>query len=563
MLSSDFALALLEASVDELYAFDAETLRLVFLNRAARGHLGYGVQEYESIHVLDILSTFTNDRFAELLRPLYANTEEFITFEAFHVCKNGFTYEAEVRLQRLVVAERALFLANVRDVAERVHFETIIQRQSHYDALTMLPNRALFRQRLGQTIEALQRSSSLGGVLVIGLDNIKLVSDSLGPAAGDQLIMEVAHRISTTVRGRDTVARVADTEFGVIAPNLEQPHDAGGLAERLLGALKAPITVCGYQIVVPNAIGVTIFPDDGVTPETLLNNADTAMSGAREDDAVNYRFFTTALNQAARTRMAVRSGLSTALEKQEFSLVYQPKVDIHSWKVLGVEALLRWRNSDIGVVSPDTFIPVLERTGMINAVGEWVLETACRQRLLMKQAGFPEVRMAVNLSVRQIRWEFLEALDGILERTGLQPSDLELEVTESVIMKDSQNVLAILNRIAQIGVHLSMDDFGCGYSSLSHLRRLPLHTIKIDRSFITDLATVADDAEIVKAIIGMGHALRRHVVAEGVETVAQLALLRRLGCDQIQGYLFSPPISADDLMVLLTNARSDLSLIND
>ena len=243
------------------------------------------------------------------------------------------------------------------------------------------------------------------------------------------------------------------------------------------------------------------------------------------------------------------------MERREFSLVYQPKVDIVTWQILGVEALLRWRNLDLGPVPPDEFVPVLERTGLISEVGSWVLETACRQRRILKDAGFENVRMAINLSVKQVRREFLGTIAAVLANSGLTPADIELEITESVIVKDGQAAVGLLREIAAMGIHLSMDDFGCGYSSLSHLRRLPLDTIKIDRSFVMDVADDEDDAEIVKAIISMGHALRHRVVAEGVETVQQLAALRRMGCDEIQGYLFSPPVTGDELLTLLANAE--------
>ncbi|MEI7609048.1 MAG: EAL domain-containing protein, partial [Rhodospirillaceae bacterium] len=305
----------------------------------------------------------------------------------------------------------------------------------------------------------------------------------------------------------------------------------------------------------PAVIGISTFPQDGHDADALLGNAHAALQGAREDAVINYRFFTCALNTLVKNRVAINSGLSGAMERREFSLVYQPKVDITTWQILGVEALLRWRNLDLGPVPPDEFVPVLERTGLISEVGSWVLETACRQRRILKEAGFENVRMAINLSVKQVRREFLGTLAAVLVNSGLTPADIELEITESVIVKDGQAAVGLLREIAAMGIHLSMDDFGCGYSSLSHLRRLPLETIKIDRSFINDVATDADDAEIVKAIISMGHALRHRVVAEGVETVQQLAALRRMGCDEIQGYLFSPPVTGEELLTLLANTE--------
>jgi EAL domain-containing protein (putative c-di-GMP-specific phosphodiesterase class I) len=278
----------------------------------------------------------------------------------------------------------------------------------------------------------------------------------------------------------------------------------------------------GFQIRLNPVIGIVTFPGDGQDAEILLRNANAALWSAREGDGSRRRFYTPDLDTAVNTRIVMKSGLSRALEQGEFSLVYQPKVDLKTWTVCGCEALLRWHSPDLGNVSPADFVPELEETGLINVVGEWVLETACRQRRALIDRGFDKVRMAINLSVRQIRPAFIPALIAILERTGLKPDDIELEITESVVMKDSDEIVLLLQQLADMGVHLALDDFGTGYSSLAYIKLMPLDTIKIDRSLITDIATGADDAEIVRAVIDMGHSMSRRIVAEGVETEQHL-----------------------------------------
>ncbi|MEI6985415.1 MAG: EAL domain-containing protein [Rhodospirillaceae bacterium] len=551
-------LTIIEECNDEIFIVDPGSWRFRMVNRRARENLGHQSGDFSGLSLLDINLGLSAARLDDVYCSLRERTMSEWSFQSSHIRKNGSTYEVDFRMHLIGAGLEPHVVIITRDTSATTLAESIHQRQAFYDPITTLPNRRLFLDRLQRALSNhVEDSASEGGaVLMVSIDNIDFVSDGLGPAAADQLMREMALRLSGAVRARDTVARLGEIEFAVLSIHFEHDQDAGSLAERILVELRRPIMLGSYQVVVPAVIGIASFPHDGNDTETLLRNAAAALQGAREDAVINYRFFTSSLNLLVKNRMAINSGLSRALEHREFSLVYQPKVDIASWEVLGVEALLRWRNLDLGTVSPDIFVPVLERTGLISEVGSWVLETACRQRRLLKDAGFPNVRMAINLSVRQLRHEFLGTLVAVLANSGLTASDIELEITESVIVKDGQAAVGLLREIAAMGIHLSMDDFGCGYSSLSHLRRLPLETIKIDRSFIEEVASVSADAEIVKAIISMGHALRLRVVAEGVETVQQLAALRHMGCDEIQGYLFSPPVSADELLSLLANANT-------
>ncbi len=547
---------IIEQSINEIYVFNAESRRFVLVNRGARENLGYTADEMLRMTPMDLKTDYSEEDFAELVRPLQDGSMDEICYETLHHRRDGSTYEVEIRLQLLRHETPPVFVAIARDITERSHFETLIRRQSLYDALTLLPNRTLFNERLTMALEDYQESNALGGLMLVDLIDFRLVTDSMGRAMGDRAIQEAARRLAGCLRSTDTLARLEGSEFAVLAPTLDQASRMGTLADRALAAFEAPIDLDGFEIRLNPVIGIVTFPSDGTDPEILLRNANAALWSARESDGPRRRFYTPDLDTAVNTRIAMKSGLSRALERGEFSLVYQPKVDLKTWTVCGCEALLRWRSPDLGNVSPADFVPELEETGLINTVGEWVLETACRKRRTLIDRGHAKVRMAVNLSVRQIRPAFIPALIAILKRTGLRPEDIELEITESVVMKDSDEIVLLLQQLADMGVHLALDDFGTGYSSLAYIKMMPLDTIKIDRSLITDIATGADDAEIVRAVIDMGHSMSRRIVAEGVETEQQLAHLRRLGCDEIQGYLFSRPVPGPELLKLLAGLAS-------
>jgi diguanylate cyclase (GGDEF)-like protein len=500
---------------------------------------------------MDLKADYSEEDFAELVRPLQDGSLDEICYETLHHRRDGSNYEVEIRLQLLRHETPPVFVAIARDITERSHFETLIRRQSLYDAVTLLPNRTLFSERLAMVLEDDQSSKTPGGLMLVDLIDFRLVTDGMGRAMGDRAIQEAARRLAACLRSTDTLARLEGAEFAVLAPNLDHAARMGALADRALAVFEAPVELDGFEIRLSPVIGIVTFPGDGADPEILLRNANAALWSAREGDGPRRRYYTPDLDTAVNTRIAMRSGLSRALERGEFSLVYQPKVDLKTWTVCGCEALLRWRSPDLGNVSPADFVPELEETGLINTVGEWVLETACRKRRMLIDRGHAKVRMAVNLSVRQIRPAFIPALIAILKRTGLEPNDIELEITESVLMKDSDEIVLLLQQLSDLGVHLALDDFGTGYSSLAYIKMMPLDTIKIDRSLITDIATGADDAEIVRAVIDMCHSMSRRIVAEGVETEQQLAHLRRLGCDEIQGYLFSRPVPGPELLKLL------------
>jgi diguanylate cyclase (GGDEF)-like protein len=427
-----------------------------------------------------------------------------------------------------------------------------LSRQASFDALTGLPNRALFMDRLGQAVHQAERNGQMVGLMFIDLDGFKLVNDTLGHDMGDLLLEETGRRLSACIRSGDTVARLGGDEFTVLMPNLGTYQNAPAVAGRILDILKKPFDLAGREAFVSGSIGITVFPDDAADAMTMLKNADAAMYRAKDHGKANFQFFTSDMNAAVEERLAIKTGLSQALERGEMTLAFQPKLDLALGTFTGVEALLRWNAAELGRVSPAKFIPVMEESGLMGRVGEWAIDAACRQYREWLDQGKVTPRIAINLSVRQLRAPgFVALVQAALDRAGLAASALEFEITEGMVMRDSDNAVAILRELVDMGITLSMDDFGTGTSSLSVIRRFPVDSLKIDQSFIADIAGDQGSLEIVRAIISMGHALGRRIIAEGVETAAQVEILRRLGCDEIQGYVLAPPVPAAEVAVLL------------
>jgi len=452
----------------------------------------------------------------------------------------------------------------ITDVTKRREDEERIRYQANYDALTGLPNRALFLDRLNQSIGAMKRGGKRLALMFIDLDGFKLVNDTLGHEVGDLLLKEASERLIECVRPGDTVARFGGDEFTVIVPDIDGPSTIPLIAQRLIDALNEPFHLKGHDSFVSGSVGITLYPDDGARATDLLRNADAAMYRAKEQGKATFHFYTTDINREVKERLALKNGLNKALERNEFSLHYQPKLEIASGRITGVEALMRWHNEALGMVSPVRFIPVMEESGMVVEVGEWALQTACQQHLAWAEGGFPGVRVAVNLSARQLREpRFVDMVKRVLRDTGVDPSGLEVEITESMLMSDAESAVVALTELHDLGIHVAMDDFGTGYSSLSYLKRFPIDTIKIDRSFVADITTNADDAEIIRTIITMGHTLNRRVVAEGVETNEQCDLLSEYSCDEIQGYVFSPPLPADRATRFLKDNESRFADVSD
>lgn len=442
------------------------------------------------------------------------------------------------------------------DITERKQAEERLNHLTNFDLLTNLPNRLLFRDRLGLAISRAPWHKRSVGVLLFDLDRFKVVNETLGQAMGDFLLKAVSERLSATVREGDTVARLGDDMFGLILDDLAQPADSFRVSQKILDSLGKPFQLKGQEIFVSASIGIAIFPNDGDEIDLLMKHADTAMYRAKEQGGNNYQLYAPAMNQHATKRLALENNLRRALERGEFLLYYQPKVDLTTGRIVGMEALIRWKSPEAGMVSPAEFIPLAEETGLIVPMGEWILRTACAQNKAWQKQGLPFVRMGVNISVRQLQRQNLIAIIAhVLNETGLDPNYLELELTESIIMKSNESTMAELRELNLGGIEISIDDFGTGYSSLSYLKRLPIDTLKIDKSFVQEVTTDPDDAAIVAAIITMAHTLKLKVVAEAVETVEQLEFLRGLKCDQMQGYLFSKPLPAEEITRLLAEGK--------
>ncbi len=448
--------------------------------------------------------------------------------------------------------ETTHYLGVFADLSEKKQAETRLHRLAYYDVLTNLPNRLLLEERLKQALAAASSNNLLAAVLHLDLDRFKAINDTLGHASGDKLLQAVAERLTGNVRGSDTLARFSGDEFAVLLTDVGNQENAALVARKILDALARPFVLDGHEIFITPSIGIAFYPADAANKDDLLRNADTAMSHAKAQGGNGYRFYDAKMNAGISQRLTLETGLRHALKRNEFLLYYQPQVDLRSGKIIGMEALLRWQHPERGLVSPAEFIPLLEETGLIVQVGEWVLRAACAQNSAWLAAGLPRMRMAVNLSAHQFRQSSLaDAVCQALEDSGLAPELLELEITESIMIQDLQTTLTTLNQLHLIGIQISIDDFGTGYSSLSYLKRLPISKIKIDQSFVRDICGDPDDAAIADAVISLGHSLKMQVIAEGVETVEQLDYLRAHGCDEFQGYYFSRPVPAETFAALV------------
>ena len=480
--------------------------------------------------------------------------------EVTAVRKDGSFFPMDLAVSEMHLSDERYFVGIVRDITERKQAQEALEYISNYDPLTSLPNRSLLRDRLDHALHQAHRDEHLVAIMFLDLDRFKNINDTLGHALGDQLLRQVARRIEHCVREGDTVARLGGDEFVIVLEHINHVDNAALVAGKILDTLTKPMHLSGHEVIVSASIGITIYPFDDDNIDDLLKDADAAMYRAKERGRNNCQYFTADMTAHALEHMHLEQHLRRALERDEFELFYQPQLDLTCGEVIGVEALLRWRHPERGLVSPADFIPILEETGLIRPVGDWVLRTACRQQLAWRVQGLPPLRMAVNLSARQFhQHDLLGTVNEILQETGLDASDLDLEITEGVLVENVSSTVDMLEAFELMGVRLAIDDFGTGYSSLSYLKRFPLHTLKIDQGFVHDVTEDGDSAAIVQAIIALAHSLRLGVIAEGVETEEQLAFLRREGCREVQGYLFCRPLPAAELAEWLTrNHRHEL-----
>ena len=451
------------------------------------------------------------------------------------------------------------YVATGKDISMRMEAQERLSHLAHHDVLTDLANRALLRDHLDEALAQAQRNDHMVALLYLDLDRFKTINDSLGHSVGDSLLQAVAQRLRDCIRKGDTIARLGGDEFTVLLPSVNDVDVPAHVAQNVLETLRPSIAVDGHDVFVNASIGITIYPDDGETAEYLLRNADLAMYRAKSAGGNTYEFFTEDMTVQTVRRLDLEHKLRYALERNEFTLYYQPRADLQSGRICGFEALLRWQQPELGNVAPEDFIPVLEETGLIIPVGEWVIRTVCSFTQNLRATGLEAVRVAVNLSARQFRDNNLvKFIEQCLQDSGLEGRHLELEITESLLVENIDTTTTMLRVLHAMGIHISIDDFGTGFSSLAYLKRFPIDTLKIDRAFVRDVTSNTDDKAIVTAIISMSRSLGYSVTAEGVETKEQLAFLRLQGCDEIQGYFLSRPLSTENLETWITEQGANI-----
>ncbi|OKH26146.1 diguanylate cyclase [Hydrococcus rivularis NIES-593] len=474
--------------------------------------------------------------------------------------RNGNLLIREVKVEEEVfeqhvhyLSESKLIRSYIFDITERKRIEEILQYQAFHDALTDLPNRSFFHEQLALAIANAHRNQTQMAVIFLDLDCFKNINDTLGHSIGDRILQLFAKRLNAGLREGDTIARWGGDEFTILLPHIKNVEEAAKLAERLLGEIKQPFEVGEHKLYVKSSLGIAIYPQDGEDPETLLKNADAALYRSKEQGRDRYQFYSSTMTSKVSEWLRLEHLLHQALVNEELFLVYQPQLDLESGKIFGMEALLRWHNPELGLVSPAKFIPLAEDNGLIVPIGEWALLSACAQIKAWQLLGIEPFKVSVNLSARQFQnANLVEMVTQILQETEIDPQWLELEITETTIMQNVNFARQALEKLQQIGVRISLDDFGTGYSSLGYLKQFPFHTLKIDQSFVRDLKENSRDTAIISAVIALGRGLNLRVIAEGVETQQQLELLRNLQCEAIQGYWLSKPLIAAEVVNFLT-----------
>lgn len=543
------AAGVFEQSHEGQFVLD-DSLRIISINRAFSAITGYSGSEARG-NTLDMLGDGNAQWLAVLEEALIGLAE------------NGhWEGEGEARRENGEIYPLWLSLSNIRnnrdevthfcgliaDISERRAADERIQFLSNYDALTQLPNRLLFHDRLQQLLAQAERRQQQLAVCLLNVDHFRTINDSLGHAMGDRLLQSLTLRLQTALRDEDTLSRLSGDEFIVALPDINDGSDAARIAEKILAVARAPMEFDGQEINCTASVGISLYPDDGLDADSIIRNADAALSHAKQSGRNVFRFYAPEMNAHTSELLALESGMRRGLERREFELHFQPQVAAESGELLGVEALVRWRHPERGLIPPNMFIPLAEERGFIIELGDWILKEACRQSMSWRAMGLGRIPVAVNLSGVQFRdWQLPGKIAAALKETGLPPEDLELEITESVLM-DVDSASQMLGELRRMGVRLSIDDFGTGFSSLSYLRRFAIHKLKIDQSFIRDLQAVTDTDAIVRTIIQLARNLHLTVIAEGVETELQWNILRGLGCDEIQGYYFSRPLPVPNLI---------------
>ena len=535
-----------EQTADSIMITDVNG-RIEYVNSAFEEITGYKKSEIMGQTPRILKSEAQNKKFYRRLWECILNGDVFSDV-IINRRKDGTLYyeEKTITPQKDIMGKITHFISSGKDITERMESQELLKHLAHHDNLTGMPNRLLFQDRLHQAMSRVSWHKRIIAILFIDLDRFKRINDTLGHEVGDQLLCQAAERLNGCVREGDTVARLGGDEFAVILNDLASRDDISPICEKIIHSLTQPFIINKNELFVSASIGIAQFPVDGDDNKTLLKKADMAMYEAKAKGGENYCFYSEQGNAGQFERLSLESKLRRALENNEFFLHYQPQLHLKSVQVISREVLLRWTHPEFSDITPNIFIPVLEETGLISPVGEWVILQACKDEMVRQQAGLAPQRVAVNLSIRQFKQsDFVSRVEDIINQTGINANCLELEVTEGLLIKDISETAKTLHELHELGVKLSIDDFGTGYSSMNYLKRLPFDTLKIDQSFVRDILQNKDDAAITSAIITLAHSMELEVVAEGVETMEQLQYLYRQGCDLIQGFLFERPISFD------------------
>ncbi|MFV0435993.1 MAG: putative bifunctional diguanylate cyclase/phosphodiesterase [Desulfopila sp.] len=544
-------------STTEIYVVDADSLMCLQVNQGAVDTLGYSRDELKDVSILDIFTDIDRNALSELLAPLYRGGTEPVKYKGFNRRKDGTIFPVEASLQLSIADVPPIIVVNVQNVTERTNWEERLIYQANYDQLTGVYNRHYIQSLMHSVLTRAKRRRRKVALLFLDLDNFKDINDSLGHECGDEVLRLTVERISSFLRECDIIARVGGDEFTILLEDLTENDHVEVVAVKIIETFKQPFVVKNREVYTTASIGISIFPDDGDSHDQLMQCADMAMYHAKQDGRNTYHFFSQEMRRISEERMLISNYLRDALGREEFFLVYQPKVDTRRSRIVGAEALLRWRNHDLGEISPYVFIPLAENLGLIHDLGRWVLQEACREASGWRSQHSGPIGISVNVSPQQFRAGSLPAdVENALVASGLPPQLLELEITENLLMQDSETPLLLLKDLSQRGIRIALDDFGTGYSSLSYVRRFPLQVLKIDRSFICDLETDKSNRALVDAIIAMARSLELEIVAEGVENTIQVDYLRQRGVDIIQGYVYSPPVPAEHFRQLIKDKKS-------
>ena len=514
-------------------------------NQAYCSLTGHSSQEITLLKLYDLVAA-DPDIVDSIIRRVQKDRLNLIK-ESIHLHQNGSLIDVEVNISTIYYGAKEFICYAVRNITKRKLTEEKLRYQACHDLLTELGNRNLFNEQLDKAIARAQRYKHQFGIMFIDLDRFKNINDTLGHCIGDKFLQAVAHRIQEVLRNADLMARWGGDEFTILLSEIKHSEDASLVAQRILDSLKKPFQVMEYELYAYLSIGIAIYPQDGDNLDTLLKNADTALYRMKDQGGNNYQYYNSSMNQKKSELLRMEGYLYEAIEHNQFELHYQPQINVKTGKITGMEALIRWQHPVLGIVPPVQFIPIAEQTGLIKSIGEWVLFTACQQNKRWQNLGLAPFKVAVNLSPKQLQERNLVSHFGeILKQTELDPKYLELEITESTIIEHPDLTQVILNQLTDLGISISMDDFGSGYSSLGYLKKFPFNKIKIDQSFVKELKNESEDIAIISAVITLGKGFNLQVVAEGIETLEQLQLLRQLQCEMMQGNFFSHPLPAED-----------------